>query len=67
MDPDLGRFETVWASAGTQNSVFEVPPATLRMLANAIVAPIAMDAPGERRSDSSQASETAEAPAHSAR
>jgi prolyl-tRNA editing enzyme YbaK/EbsC (Cys-tRNA(Pro) deacylase) len=41
MDPDLGRFTTVWAAAGTQNAVFEVPPATLRMLANAIVAPIA--------------------------
>ena len=43
MDPDLGRFTTVWAAAGTQNAVFEVPPATLRMLANAIVAPIAED------------------------
>jgi prolyl-tRNA editing enzyme YbaK/EbsC (Cys-tRNA(Pro) deacylase) len=41
MDPDLGRFTTVWAAAGTQNAVFAVPPATLRMLANAIVAPIA--------------------------
>lgn len=41
MDPDLGRFETVWASAGTPTAVFEVPPATLRSLANATVAPIA--------------------------
>jgi prolyl-tRNA editing enzyme YbaK/EbsC (Cys-tRNA(Pro) deacylase) len=41
MDPDLGRFRTVWAAAGTPNSVFAVPPATLRTLANAIVAPIA--------------------------
>jgi prolyl-tRNA editing enzyme YbaK/EbsC (Cys-tRNA(Pro) deacylase) len=40
MDPDLGRFETVWAAAGTPNAVFAVPPATLRMLANATVAPI---------------------------
>jgi prolyl-tRNA editing enzyme YbaK/EbsC (Cys-tRNA(Pro) deacylase) len=44
MDPDLGRFETVWAAAGTPNAVFEVPPATLRMLANAIVAPIVTEA-----------------------
>jgi prolyl-tRNA editing enzyme YbaK/EbsC (Cys-tRNA(Pro) deacylase) len=41
MDPDLGRFATVWAAAGTGHAVFEVPPATLRMLANATVAPIA--------------------------
>jgi Cys-tRNA(Pro) deacylase len=41
MDPDLGRFQTVWASAGTPTAVFPVPPATLRMLANAHVAPIA--------------------------
>ena len=41
MDPDLGRFETVWAAAGTDLDVFPVPPATLRMLANAHVAPIA--------------------------
>jgi prolyl-tRNA editing enzyme YbaK/EbsC (Cys-tRNA(Pro) deacylase) len=47
MDPDLGRFPTVWAAAGTQNAVFEVPPATLRMLANAIVAPIAEEKPPE--------------------
>lgn len=44
MDPDLGRFETVWAAAGAPNAVFEVPPATLRMLANAVVAPLAPDA-----------------------
>lgn len=40
MDPDLGRFQLVWAAAGTPTSVFPVPPATLRMLANAHVAPI---------------------------
>jgi hypothetical protein len=45
MDPDLGRFTTVWAAAGTQNAVFEVAPGTLRMLANAIVAPIAEEPP----------------------
>jgi prolyl-tRNA editing enzyme YbaK/EbsC (Cys-tRNA(Pro) deacylase) len=40
MDPDLGRFPVVWASAGTPTAVFPVAPATLRMLANAHVAPI---------------------------
>jgi hypothetical protein len=30
----------VWAAAGTPTAVFPVPPATLRMLANANVAPI---------------------------
>jgi prolyl-tRNA editing enzyme YbaK/EbsC (Cys-tRNA(Pro) deacylase) len=41
MDPDLGRFQTVWAAAGTSTAVFPVPPGTLRTLANAMVAPIA--------------------------
>jgi prolyl-tRNA editing enzyme YbaK/EbsC (Cys-tRNA(Pro) deacylase) len=40
MDPDLGRFRVVWAAAGTPSAVFPVPPATLRTLANAHVAPI---------------------------
>jgi prolyl-tRNA editing enzyme YbaK/EbsC (Cys-tRNA(Pro) deacylase) len=40
MDPDLGRFPVVWAAAGTGRAVFPVPPATLRTLANATVAPI---------------------------
>jgi prolyl-tRNA editing enzyme YbaK/EbsC (Cys-tRNA(Pro) deacylase) len=40
MDPDLGRFPVVWAAAGTQSAVFPVPPAVLRMLSNANVAPI---------------------------
>ena len=39
MDPDLGRFQTVWAAAGTPTAVFPVPPATLRILSNAVVAP----------------------------
>jgi hypothetical protein len=30
----------VWAAAGLPTAVFEVPPATLRILANATVAPI---------------------------
>jgi prolyl-tRNA editing enzyme YbaK/EbsC (Cys-tRNA(Pro) deacylase) len=41
MDPDLGRFQVVWAAAGIPTAVFPVPPATLRILANATVAPIA--------------------------
>lgn len=40
MDTDLGRFQTVWAAAGTSNAVFEMPPGSLRMLANAVVAPV---------------------------
>ena len=47
MDPGLGRHETVWAAAGTQNAVFAVSPATLRMLSNAMVAPIAAEAARE--------------------
>ena len=41
MDPDLGRFPLVWAAAGRPTAVFPVTPATLRVLANAVVAPIA--------------------------
>lgn len=40
MDPDLGRYPTVWAAAGLPTTVFEVPPATLRILSNATVSPI---------------------------
>ncbi|HVM30338.1 MAG TPA: YbaK/EbsC family protein [Candidatus Limnocylindrales bacterium] len=43
MDPDLGRYGTVWAAAGTPTAVFEVEPATLRTLANATVAPLARE------------------------
>lgn len=42
MDPDLTRFETVWAAAGTANAVFPISPASLRVLTNAIVTPIAV-------------------------
>jgi prolyl-tRNA editing enzyme YbaK/EbsC (Cys-tRNA(Pro) deacylase) len=44
MDPDLGRYPVVWAAAGTPSAVFPVPPATLRILANATVVPIAEEA-----------------------
>lgn len=43
MDPDLGRWPLVWAAAGTPTAVFSVPPATLRTLANATVAPLAVE------------------------
>jgi prolyl-tRNA editing enzyme YbaK/EbsC (Cys-tRNA(Pro) deacylase) len=52
MDPDLGRYPTVWAAAGLPTAVFAVPPATLHILANATVAPITE----ERRAADSEAS-----------
>ena len=52
MDPDLGRFPVVWAAAGTGSAVFPVPPGTLRMIANATVAPIADEVrEADRRAD----------------
>ena len=50
MDPDLGRYETVWAAAGLPTAVFPISPATLRMLADAHVAPIVEEPPVERAS-----------------
>jgi Cys-tRNA(Pro) deacylase len=50
MDPDLGRYETVWAAAGLPIAVFPVAPSVLRMLADAHVAPIAEEPPVERAS-----------------
>jgi prolyl-tRNA editing enzyme YbaK/EbsC (Cys-tRNA(Pro) deacylase) len=41
MDQDLCQYQWVWASAGTDNTVFRVPPRTLQMLANAVVTPLA--------------------------
>ena len=51
MDPDLGRYETVWAAAGLPTVVFPVAPSVLRMLADAHVAPIAEEPPVHRRPD----------------
>lgn len=45
MDPDLGRFSTLWAAAGLPTAVFPVAPGTLRMLADAVVAPMTEDRP----------------------
>jgi prolyl-tRNA editing enzyme YbaK/EbsC (Cys-tRNA(Pro) deacylase) len=41
MDQDLCRYQWVWAAAGTDSAVFRVAPKTLRMLSNAVVAPVA--------------------------
>ena len=59
MDPDLGRYGTVWAAAGLPTAVFPVPPATLRILSNAFVAPITEE---RRRADEEAAQAAAEAP-----
>ena len=40
MDPALLGFESVWAAAGTGNTVFAIAPAKLRELASATVAAI---------------------------
>jgi prolyl-tRNA editing enzyme YbaK/EbsC (Cys-tRNA(Pro) deacylase) len=45
MDPDLGRYETVWAAAGTPNAVFPLAPNTLRILTGAVVTPISVGRP----------------------
>jgi prolyl-tRNA editing enzyme YbaK/EbsC (Cys-tRNA(Pro) deacylase) len=50
MDPELGRYAVVWAAAGLPTAVFPVAPATLRMLSDAHVAPIAEQSPVERAS-----------------
>jgi prolyl-tRNA editing enzyme YbaK/EbsC (Cys-tRNA(Pro) deacylase) len=61
MDPDLGRFPIVWAAAGTSTAVFPVPPATLRTLANATVAPITEERrPADLEAERQAASDTGE-------
>jgi prolyl-tRNA editing enzyme YbaK/EbsC (Cys-tRNA(Pro) deacylase) len=54
MDPDLGRYETVWAAAGTANAVFPMTPATLRVMSHAVVTEIAAR-PDEPRASSGPA------------
>ncbi len=51
MDPDLARYETVWAAAGTANAVFPLAPNTLRVLANAVVTAITDIRPGQIEQD----------------
>ncbi|MGD0018639.1 MAG: YbaK/EbsC family protein [Candidatus Limnocylindrales bacterium] len=41
MDQDLCQYQSVWAAAGTDAAVFQIAPRTLRMLCNAVVAPLA--------------------------
>jgi prolyl-tRNA editing enzyme YbaK/EbsC (Cys-tRNA(Pro) deacylase) len=41
MDQDLSGYQWVWAAAGTDRDVFRVAPRTLRLLSNALVAPVA--------------------------
>ncbi len=41
MDQDLAQYEWVWAAAGAVGAQFRVAPQTLRMLGNAMVAPVA--------------------------
>ncbi len=41
MDPGLDGYPEVWAAAGTANAVFAIPPRTLAMLSDALVAPCA--------------------------
>jgi prolyl-tRNA editing enzyme YbaK/EbsC (Cys-tRNA(Pro) deacylase) len=59
MDPDLGRYATIWAAAGTANAVFPVAPNTLRILANAVVTPIAPSRIGVEREQPASASSNA--------
>jgi len=40
MDPDLALYPIVWAAAGIPTAVFPVAPSTLRMLSDAVVAPM---------------------------
>ena len=63
MDPDLGRYPVVWAAAGLPTAVFPVPPATLRVLANATVAPIAEVQPEADRRAGGESAAGGSAPA----
>ena len=41
MDQDLCQYQWIWATAGSDTAVLKAAPRTLRMLANAVVAPVA--------------------------
>ena len=64
MDQGLGRFPVVWASAGSDAAFFPVPPATLRALAGAVVAPVAEQgwAPSPVSADAQMRLETRSSP-----
>ena len=49
MDPALDAYEEIWAAAGTPTTVFPIAPATLAMLADALVLPCAEDVPVDAR------------------
>ena len=40
MDRDLSRYQWIWAPAGSDTEAMRVSPGTLRMLCNAVVAPL---------------------------
>jgi prolyl-tRNA editing enzyme YbaK/EbsC (Cys-tRNA(Pro) deacylase) len=40
MDRDLSRYQWIWAPAGSDTAVMRVSPGILRMLCNAVVAPL---------------------------
>jgi prolyl-tRNA editing enzyme YbaK/EbsC (Cys-tRNA(Pro) deacylase) len=42
MDQDLCQYQWIWAAAGSDAAVLKVAPRTLRMLSNAVVAPVAI-------------------------
>jgi prolyl-tRNA editing enzyme YbaK/EbsC (Cys-tRNA(Pro) deacylase) len=42
MDQDLCQYQWIWATAGSDTAVFKIAPRTLRMLSNAVVAPVAI-------------------------
>jgi prolyl-tRNA editing enzyme YbaK/EbsC (Cys-tRNA(Pro) deacylase) len=46
LDQDLMQYETIWAAAGTPNSLFELTPAALQQMTNARVAVIRQE-PGQ--------------------
>jgi prolyl-tRNA editing enzyme YbaK/EbsC (Cys-tRNA(Pro) deacylase) len=41
MDQSLGRYQWLWAAAGADSTVIRIAPETLRVLSNAVVAPVA--------------------------
>jgi prolyl-tRNA editing enzyme YbaK/EbsC (Cys-tRNA(Pro) deacylase) len=51
MDPDLTRYDTVWAAAGTANAVFPLAPNTLRILTGAVITAIAVAPPSPLEHD----------------
>ncbi len=59
MDPDLARYDMVWAAAGTPNAVFPLAPNTLRILTGAVVTPISASRPRQIEQEPAGASSNA--------